>query len=128
MLLCFIEYPIWMNISQLKYRDLRNLLDQGQLTCVDIVKYYLAQIKAHNERLNAFLEIYADEAIEKAIEIDKKIQVSQAGELAGLVIGIKDLLCYEIITPMQEVKSLIHLNLHFQPPPFKGYWIKMPLL
>lgn len=95
MLLCFIEYPIWMNISQLKYRDLRNLLDQGQLTCVDIVKYYLAQIEAHNERLNAFLEIYADEAIEKAIEIDKKIQVGQAGELAGLVIGIKDLLCYE---------------------------------
>lgn len=95
MLLCFIEYPIWMNISQLKYRDLRNLLDQGQLTCVDIVSYYLSQIEAHNSKLNAFLEVYAEEALKKAVLIDQKLQSGTAGELAGLVIGIKDLLCYE---------------------------------
>lgn len=95
MLLCFIEYPIWMNISQLKYSDLRNLLDQGQLTCLDIVRYYLTQIESHNASLNAFLEVYANEALEKAAHIDQKIQSGTAGELAGLVIGIKDLLCYE---------------------------------
>ncbi|MFL0163080.1 Asp-tRNA(Asn)/Glu-tRNA(Gln) amidotransferase subunit GatA [Aquirufa salirivi] len=84
-----------MNISQLKYSDLRKLLDEGQLTCVDIVKYYLSQIEAHNPKLNAFLEVYASEALEKAAHIDNKFQSGTAGELAGLVIGIKDLLCYE---------------------------------
>lgn len=95
MLLCFIEYPIWMNISQLKYGDLRKLLDQGQLTCVDIVRYYLSQIETHNAKLHAFLEVYDTEALYKAALVDQKIQSGTAGELAGLVIGIKDLLCYE---------------------------------
>ena len=39
------------------------------------VEHYLKQIKA-NSRLNAFIEIYADEALEKARELDKKRNIA----------------------------------------------------
>ncbi|RXK52129.1 Asp-tRNA(Asn)/Glu-tRNA(Gln) amidotransferase subunit GatA [Aquirufa rosea] len=84
-----------MNISQLTYSELRNLLDQGKLSCVQIVTFYLSQIEAYNASLNAFLEVYSEEALDKAAQIDQKIASGTAGELAGLVVGIKDLLCYE---------------------------------
>lgn len=45
--------------------------------------------------LNAFLEVWADEAKSKAAEIDLKIKAGTAGKLAGVVLGIKDNLCYK---------------------------------
>ncbi|HAP00757.1 MAG TPA: Asp-tRNA(Asn)/Glu-tRNA(Gln) amidotransferase GatCAB subunit A, partial [Bacteroidetes bacterium] len=47
------------------------------------------------KNLNAFLEVFADEAREQAILIDKKISEGKAGRLAGMVIAIKDVLCYK---------------------------------
>jgi len=79
-----------------QYADLQELqsdLKNGNVTCITIVEDYLAQIskKAH---LNAFLEIYTKEALERASFIDAKLQKGKAGKLAGLVVGIKDVLSY----------------------------------
>jgi len=46
--------------------------------------------------LNAFVEIFADEAIERAILLDKKKSSGKpVGKLFGVVIGIKDVICYK---------------------------------
>jgi len=46
--------------------------------------------------LNAFVEIFADEAIERAILLDKKKSSGEpVGKLFGVVIGIKDVICYK---------------------------------
>ncbi len=47
------------------------------------------------KHLNAFLSVYAEEAIARATEIDLKIKRGKAGKLAGLVVGLKDVLCYK---------------------------------
>ena len=47
------------------------------------------------QALNLFVEVFEEEAKEKAREIDQKIQAGTAGRLAGLVIGIKDVICYK---------------------------------
>ena len=39
--------------------------------------------------------MFDQEALAKADEIDQKIKAGTAGKLAGMVIGIKDLLCYK---------------------------------
>lgn len=45
------------------------------------------------EHLNAFLEVFPEEAIERARKIDAKLQAGKAGVLAGMVIAIKDVIC-----------------------------------
>jgi len=70
-------------------------LQEGTTSCVLAIEHYLKQIKA-NSRLNAFVEVYADEALEKAKELDKKRKTGQPrGKLHGVVIALKDVICYK---------------------------------
>ncbi|MGB1247699.1 MAG: Asp-tRNA(Asn)/Glu-tRNA(Gln) amidotransferase subunit GatA [Chitinophagales bacterium] len=64
---------------------------QGNTNCEKLVNHYLGEIKS-KAHLNAFLEVFEDEAIARAQALDKK---STKGKLYGLVIGIKDNICYK---------------------------------
>jgi aspartyl-tRNA(Asn)/glutamyl-tRNA(Gln) amidotransferase subunit A len=75
------------------YAALRADLDAGTLTCQQLVGYYLDRIETHRH-LNAFVDVYAEEARQRAAAIDEKLKASAAGRLAGLVVGLKDLLCH----------------------------------
>lgn len=66
----------------------------GAVSCADLVEYYLSQIEAR-KHLNAFLEVYAEDALAQAAAIDAKIAEGTAGKLHGLVIGIKDVISYK---------------------------------
>ena len=69
---------------------------EGQfITCEAIVEHYLSRIAEH-KRLNAFIEVYADEARKRAIALDlRKKEGKPTGKLFGVVVGIKDVLCYK---------------------------------
>ena len=73
-------------------QEIQNDLELGETTCQKLVEYYLKNIREHAS-LNAFVEVYEEEALKKAREIDQKISNNKAGKLAGLVVGIKDLIC-----------------------------------
>ena len=83
-----------MNLVPVAYSEIRRDLLAGKRTCVEIVQGHLDRIAAYNTELNAFLTVYDQEALARATEIDAKISLGTAGSLAGLVVGIKDLLCY----------------------------------
>jgi len=74
---------------------MRAALDQKQTTCQAIVRHYLGQIAQINDQLNVFLQVYADEALIQAEQIDAKMQQGKAGKLAGMVVGLKDVICYK---------------------------------
>lgn len=76
------------------FLDLQKDLKDGTLTCVERVQYHLDNI-TRKQHLNAFLSVYAEEALARASEIDKKIKTGTAGKLAGLVVGLKDVLAYK---------------------------------
>lgn len=84
-----------MSNSNQSYAKIREKLLAGELSVSTIVAGHLDQIHKHNKALNAFLEIYEEEAVAKAALIDAKLKAGTAGKLAGMVVGIKDLLCYE---------------------------------
>lgn len=42
-----------------------------------------------------YLSVYGQEALVRAREVDAKIKSNKAGRLAGLVVGLKDVLCYK---------------------------------
>jgi aspartyl-tRNA(Asn)/glutamyl-tRNA(Gln) amidotransferase subunit A len=80
-----------------RYRSLSHIrsdIHKGELSCVSLVGYYLKQIEKNSD-LNAFLEVYADESLERAVEVDQKLKNGNAGRLAGMVLGIKDNICYK---------------------------------
>lgn len=66
----------------------------GKLSVKQLVEGYLGRID-QNKNLNVFLEVFAQEALQKAIEVDSKLKAGKAGKLAGMVIGLKDNLCYK---------------------------------
>ncbi|KQS35430.1 Asp-tRNA(Asn)/Glu-tRNA(Gln) amidotransferase subunit GatA [Pedobacter sp. Leaf194] len=80
-----------------KYSSLKGiqaLISQKQLTLPDLLAYYFKQIK-ENEHLNAFNEVFFYSAEVQAKAVQQKIEEGNAGKLAGMVIGIKDNICYK---------------------------------
>lgn len=73
--------------------ELRLRIRAGETVC-SIVEGYLAKIEK-NKSLNAFLEVFKEDAFEQAALVDKKIKSGKAGKLAGVVLGIKDNICYK---------------------------------
>ncbi len=79
----------------LSYTATRQALLSGKTTCKDLVAHYLQKIEARNAELNAFVEVYAQEAMQQAEVIDQKIKAGTAGKLAGMVVGLKDVLAHQ---------------------------------
>jgi aspartyl-tRNA(Asn)/glutamyl-tRNA(Gln) amidotransferase subunit A len=63
--------------------------------CSQAVAHYLAAIEAH-KHLNAFLEVYPDEAMSRAKALDEKRRTGQPlGKLHGVVVALKDVISYK---------------------------------
>ena len=76
-------------------KDYHNALVNGDTTCVEAVHYYLQQIDS-TRHLNAFVEVFTEEAIARAQELDQsRAQAGISGKLHGVVIGIKDVISYK---------------------------------
>jgi aspartyl-tRNA(Asn)/glutamyl-tRNA(Gln) amidotransferase subunit A len=79
---------MYRSISQVK-----EALLSGK-SVLEITQSYLNLIE-QNSHLNAFLEVFKDTALESARAVDQKLKEGKAGKLAGVVIGIKDNICYK---------------------------------
>ncbi len=67
----------------------------GNTSCVTTVSNYLEKINQHKQ-LNAFTEVFAEEALEKATQLDAgRIAGKQPGKLHGVVVAIKDVISYK---------------------------------
>ena len=71
--------------------SIQHQLREGNLSCRDLVRNYLENIEAQRD-LNVFIEVFEEEAMIKADEIDAKIKEGKAGKLAGAVVSIKDVI------------------------------------
>jgi aspartyl-tRNA(Asn)/glutamyl-tRNA(Gln) amidotransferase subunit A len=80
--------------SHSSFLEIQSNLRTGTFSCVDRVLFHLSNIR-EKSHLNAFLSVYEEEALSRASEIDRKIKDGTAGKLAGMVVGLKDVLCYK---------------------------------
>lgn len=79
------------------YRSLQAVqadLSAGNIDLPSLVKQYLHRINQTKD-LNIFLEVFTDEAIARASEVEAKMKLGNAGKLAGMVIAIKDNIAYK---------------------------------
>lgn len=80
-----------------EYRSLKEVqsaIKSGITSVTSLVEGYLRNIEA-KKQLNAFVETFDDSAKTQAEKVDQKIKEGRAGRLAGMVIGIKDNICYK---------------------------------
>lgn len=82
-----------------RYRSLAEVqtaIHAGQETLANLVAYYLEQINA-TQNLNIYPEVFAAEALERAQVLDTKFAQAphSVGRLYGMVISIKDVICYQ---------------------------------
>lgn len=75
--------------------QIQSALRAGSTSVVDIVDQYLENIEASKD-YNIYVEVFGEEAREQAINLDQRIKDgSPLGELYGVIISIKDVLCYK---------------------------------
>jgi aspartyl-tRNA(Asn)/glutamyl-tRNA(Gln) amidotransferase subunit A len=76
--------------------DIQLDLKNKQITCRKLVESFLERIEATRD-LNIYIEVFAEEALAKADELDARFESNpeSLGQLAGMVISIKDVLCYK---------------------------------
>jgi aspartyl-tRNA(Asn)/glutamyl-tRNA(Gln) amidotransferase subunit A len=82
-----------MTKSYTSLKEIKNELNNGSTTVEKLVKGYRAKIEK-NTRLNAFNEVFGNEALLSAKNIDSRLKQGTAGKLAGMIIAIKDNICY----------------------------------
>jgi aspartyl-tRNA(Asn)/glutamyl-tRNA(Gln) amidotransferase subunit A len=75
--------------------EYQHALLTGSVSCREAVSYYLDRIERLNH-LNAYVQVYVEEALSTAERLDQERKGGKpAGKLHGVVIGIKDVLCYK---------------------------------
>lgn len=74
-------------------QDIRTAVNNGETTLKSVVESYIEKIKV--SKTNSFIESFDEEALSQAETIEAKIKEGKAGKLAGLVIGLKDNICYK---------------------------------
>lgn len=75
------------------FAEVKQAIASGS-SVLDIVNTYLSEIERRKE-LNAFLEVFEDTVREQAKRVDEKIKSGTQGRLAGMVIGLKDNICFK---------------------------------
>ncbi len=80
-----------------RFKDILSLqqdLKDGQVTCQSLLTDVLAKIEEH-KHLHVFLEVFTASAMQRAKEIDLKLKEGKAGRLAGVIVALKDNICYK---------------------------------
>lgn len=75
------------------FAEARKAIADG-LTVAELAQRSLAEAERRKD-LNAFLELFPESALAKAAEVDAKLKTGNAGPLAGMLVSIKDNICYK---------------------------------
>ena len=83
-----------MDMQNLSVLQIVDAIKSGRISCVELTKYYLAQIEKYKNK-NAVLEVF-DDAIKRAEEVDKRVESGEnLPALIGVPILIKDNIMYK---------------------------------
>ena len=78
------------------FDEIKEALHKGEITLPSIVGNYLKQIEKYKS-LNMYVEVWADEAMSRAEYLQKIFEENKnkVGPLFGMVVSIKDVICYK---------------------------------
>ena len=95
-----------MNIQTLTISRALEQLDKKEFSSVELTKAYLDRIKEIDPKLNSFITVTADTALQQAENADKKRASGDKSPLLGIPIALKDLFLTEGIRTTAGSKVL----------------------
>ncbi len=99
-------------LTDLSLSEALDGLDRRRFSAVELTQAHLDAVEALNPRLNAFITVTADRALDQARAADTARAGGSAGPLAGAPIAIKDLFCTEGVRTTAASRILAN----FVPP------------
>ena len=74
--------------------EIGQMIKNKEVSSVEVTKSMLANIKERDQKVNAFVSVFEDEAIKQAEEVQDKIDAGElTSPLAGVPMAIKDNIC-----------------------------------
>ena len=95
-----------MDITTLKIRDIRKMLDNKEISSVEITKEYLNRIKSIDDKLESYITVTEERALMQAEKAQKIIDSGNAKDLTGIPLAIKDNICTEGVKTTCSSKML----------------------
>jgi len=84
-----------MSLYKLTIHAAHDLLQKKEITARELTRSVLDRITALEPKIDAFLSVAADSALEQARAADKMISTGRSVPLTGIPLAIKDLICTE---------------------------------
>jgi len=73
--------------------ELSAMLQSGEVSSVELTRFFLDRIKSCDQKLNSFITLCEDDALAQAAESDEKLKAGNAPALTGVPIAHKDIFC-----------------------------------
>ncbi|MFH1855002.1 MAG: Asp-tRNA(Asn)/Glu-tRNA(Gln) amidotransferase subunit GatA [bacterium] len=100
-----------MKPYQLTISEASEKLVKGELTSVDLTKSVLERIESVDDKVKSYINVFEEEALEEAKRSDERRKSGKTiGELDGIPIALKDLICvrgYETTAGSNILKGFI---------------------
>ncbi len=95
-----------MNFTRAKIRDLRKMLDGGEISAAELCGEYFKNIEEKDEKLLSYITVTKDQAMKAAENAQKLISEGNAKTLTGIPLAIKDNICTDGIKTTCASKML----------------------
>lgn len=79
--------------------EISDAVRSGKVSALEVTENHLARIEAVDGKIQAFVDVWKDAARDQASAVDARIKLGdEVGPLAGVPIGLKDVLCTKLGT------------------------------
>ncbi len=82
-----------MELFEQTIHQLRELLDRGEISAVELTRDVLARMDAVEGQITAYITETRDKALAQAVRADRMLAAGNASALTGIPLAIKDVLC-----------------------------------
>jgi aspartyl-tRNA(Asn)/glutamyl-tRNA(Gln) amidotransferase subunit A len=80
--------------KHVSYYSIKEDIFNGSVSVKSLLEDYFQRIE-QTKSLNIFLEVFTESARKQAEAVEQKIKAGKAGKLAGMIVAIKDNICYK---------------------------------
>ncbi len=101
-----------MNFHLKSFKELRYLLDNHDVTAVELTEHFLRRIEAMDGELGSYVTVCRDQALAQAEAAQKRIDAGDIAPMTGIPVAIKDNICTKGVRTTCSSKMLEN----FVPP------------
>lgn len=109
-------------LTSLTIAEARTKLRAKDIKATELAEAYISAIEAANEKLNAYVKVTPEKALQMAEASDARLASGKAGALEGIPLGIKDLFATEGIHTQACSHILDGFKPHYESTVTQNLW------